>query len=578
MHFTQPLYLVYFASSLHTDGFGILTQVTILILRCPLVPFIDQKLVQRLVELQKRNGHLETKVKSIEIQNETLVQAASLAKSQGTPENQQRVAELDRRIQELNEERADMYKIQSANAQRLVEMNDKIRVAEQTEKQHIEEIKELSSKIKHLSAKVELQIEQLREKDVTIQILQDELAAIQLEIVSIEQRNKKLEGENAQLLQRWLEKMNQEADKMNEATEFYETFLEQARSAGQTIRKSGGKWVIRPSISSEMKSSSSSSSPSPATRRLHVSSVILPTKVFRRLSSHDSEVFCVRASSTGAMFATGGADKKVKIHNVKTGNVTMTLGGSLQTVTSVAFNSTDELVLGTSTDNSTRIWSLATSRTRHTLTGHIGKVFAAQFTADSKRVVSGSHDRTLKVWDLNRGYCTRTIFTFSSCNDLALVDVDGQTLASGHLDNNIRLWDTRTGNGIKELSGVHTGQVTSVSVSPDGSSLLTNSRDNTLKLVDLRMYHVIATFQAPTYRNGANWSRSCFSPDGYYIAAGSADGALHIWNTNTRSLEKVLQEHSGAVCGTSWSPTGDYLFSAESNKTVCMWHTALTIP
>lgn len=38
----------------------------------------------------------------------------------------------------------------------------------------------------------------------------------------MEERNKKLEKENAQLLQRWLDKMNQEAEKMNEATQFYE--------------------------------------------------------------------------------------------------------------------------------------------------------------------------------------------------------------------------------------------------------------------------------------------------------------------------------------------------------------------
>lgn len=144
----------------------------------------------------------------------------------------------------------------------------------------------------------------------------------------------------------------------------------------------------------------------------------------------------------------------------------MTLSGALQTITSVSFSSTDDMILGTSTDNATRVWSMSTGRIRHTLTGHIGKVFAGKFTNDSKRVVSGSHDRTLKLWDLQRGYCMRTIFTFSSCNDLALVDVDGHTVVSGHLDNNLRLWDTRTGNGIKEMAGMHTGQITSVYVAP----------------------------------------------------------------------------------------------------------------
>ncbi|KAI9255130.1 WD40-repeat-containing domain protein [Phascolomyces articulosus] len=564
------------------------------------ITIANQQLVQKVITLQLKEKQLEAAMKTAQIQNETLTQAAEYAKAQGSPEHQQRVAELDRRIHDLNEERAEMYKTQSGNAQRLVHMNEQLQKATETEKRNSAEydsyylfiyllwikhvnsdkknprkpfrIKKLTASVKQLGTKCDLQTEQLREKDIAIQILQDELAAIQLEITTTEERNKKLEKENAQLLQRWLDKMNQEAEKMNEATEFYENFLEQARNVGQTIRKtSGGKWVMRPSSSSDK---------SKPDRRVHAATVVLPVSPCKKMALSDGELFCIKASSTGSMFATGGSDKKLRIYDAKTGNVTMALGGSLQSITSICFNPSDELVLGSSTDNSTRIWQLSTGRIRHTLTGHIGKVFAAQFTADSKRVVSGSHDRTLKVWDLQRGYCIRTIFTFSSCNDLTLADVEGQTLVSGHLDNNLRLWDTRTGNGIKELTGVHTGQITSVSISPmypNGDALLTNSRDNTLKMIDLRMYDIVATFQAPSYKNGANWSRSCYSPDGSYIAAGSADGSLHIWNTLTRNLETTLKDHKGVMCGVSWSPVGDYLYTAETNKNVCIYNTAFQV-
>lgn len=48
------------------------------------------------------------------------------------------------------------------------------------------------------------------------------------------------------------------------------------------------------------------------------------------------------------------------------GAVKYTLSGALQTITSVAFNATDDLVLGTSADNATRIWHLGTGRLRVT--------------------------------------------------------------------------------------------------------------------------------------------------------------------------------------------------------------------
>lgn len=64
------------------------------------------------------------------------------------------------------------------------------------------------------------------------------------------------------------------------------------------------------------------------------------------------------------MFATGGADKKIKLFDARTGHLIQTLSGALQTITSVAFNSSDEMILGSCTDNATRIWSLATHRLR----------------------------------------------------------------------------------------------------------------------------------------------------------------------------------------------------------------------
>ncbi|KAI9471001.1 MAG: WD40-repeat-containing domain protein [Benjaminiella poitrasii] len=329
-------------------------------------------------------------------------------------------------------------------------------------------------------------------------------------MLTTEEKNKKLTVENQQLLDRWINKMNEEAEKMNEATQFYET----QKSLKQSRKKSSPLNSLEKSY--------------------RYSSIVLPKRASKKINVHDAETHCISASSTGSMFATGGADKKIKLIDAKTGHIIQTLSGSLQTITSISFNSTDEMVLGSCTDNATRIWSLSTHRLKHTLTGHIGKVYAAKFTGDSNKVVSGSHDRTLKIWDLQKGYNIRTIFTFSSCNDVCLMDQDGQTVISGHLDNNIRLWDARTGVGIKELTGIHNGQITSVSMS--------------------FLIHIVMDLIG---------------------VVRPLDGSLHIWNSRTGKLERSITEHSSVICGVSWSPNGDHLYSAEKNKIVCIWNTSV---
>ncbi|KAI8331108.1 WD40-repeat-containing domain protein [Blakeslea trispora] len=499
----------------------------------------NNRLLQRTIELEKRNTILE--------QN----------KNEQGPSGNQNLVELDRKIRELNEERAEMYKTQSENAQRLVNMNEQLRSRDEKDKKQTEQIQDLTRSVQALSKKCDLQVQQLREKDVAIQILQDELAALQLEIHTTEEKNKKLVAENAQLVERWIQKMNEEAEKMNEATQFYERAME-AREATDKQQKQR---------QSKRKDEANHT-------QTFYTNIVLPKKATKKMAAHDTDIHCITVSSTGHMFATGGADKKIKLFDAKTGHSIQTLSGALQTITSVCFNVSDELILGSCTDNATRIWSLSTHRLVHTLTGHIGKVYAAKFTVNSSQVVSGSHDRTLKIWDLQKGYNIRTIFTFSSCNDLCLMDPDGQILVSGHLDNNVRLWDARTGTGIKELTGIHNGQITSVSMSPDGNTFLTNSRDNTLKMIDVRMYDIVRSFQSDSYRNGLNWSRSTFSPDGKYVAAGSSDGSLHIWNTKTGKLERAIAEHSSVIAGVAWNPNGDFLYTAEKSKMVCMWDTA----
>ncbi|EEB87311.1 hypothetical protein MPER_15395, partial [Moniliophthora perniciosa FA553] len=53
-------------------------------------------------------------------------------------------------------------------------------------------------------------------------ILHDEISTLQLELGQIEERNATLTKDNAKLLQRWLDAKQAEANKMNEANEFYE--------------------------------------------------------------------------------------------------------------------------------------------------------------------------------------------------------------------------------------------------------------------------------------------------------------------------------------------------------------------
>ncbi|KAG1241471.1 hypothetical protein G6F68_016695 [Rhizopus microsporus] len=81
-----------------------------------------------------------------------------------------RVVELEKKINKLSEERVELYKTQSENAQRLFRLSEQLRGREENEKRLSEETIQLSEQVKRLSAKCEEQVYLIREKDKLIQV------------------------------------------------------------------------------------------------------------------------------------------------------------------------------------------------------------------------------------------------------------------------------------------------------------------------------------------------------------------------------------------------------------------------
>ncbi|XP_059678950.1 autophagy-related protein 16-1 isoform X6 [Gavia stellata] len=297
--------------------------------------------------------------------------------------------------------------------------------------------------------------------------------------------------------------------------------------------------------------------------------VRVPTTAICVFDAHDGEVNAVQFSPGSRLLATGGMDRRVKLWEVLGDRCEPkgSLSGSNAGITSIEFDSAGSYLLAASNDFASRIWTVDDNRLRHTLTGHSGKVLSAKFLLDNARIVSGSHDRTLKLWDLRSKVCIKTVFAGSSCNDIVCTE---QCVMSGHFDKKIRFWDIRTESIVKELELL--GRITALDLNSERTELLTCSRDDLLKIIDLRVSAVKQTFSAQGFKCGSDWTRVVFSPDGNYVAAGSADGALYVWNVLTGKLERTLaKHHSSSINAVAWSPAGAHVVSVDKGNKAVLW-------
>jgi len=222
----------------------------------------------------------------------------------------------------------------------------------------------------------------------------------------------------------------------------------------------------------------------------------LPSRARQTVIAHErNEIHSLAHNCSGAMVLTGSDDRTIKLWDTRNGNKLAALEGAVKGVMSVAFSDDGKHVVGASNDFALRIWSLSTSRVLYALNGHQNKIYCAGFSSDSRTIFSGGYDRLIKLWDVHRGVVTQSINCQSSCNDGAMTR-DCSVLVSVHLDASVRLWDMRTGQLAHEISRVHKQPVTSVCLVPTNpNEIVTNSRDDSLHLLDIRTYTCVRTFQ-----------------------------------------------------------------------------------
>ncbi|XP_016397431.1 ATG16 autophagy related 16-like 2 isoform X1 [Sinocyclocheilus rhinocerous] len=295
----------------------------------------------------------------------------------------------------------------------------------------------------------------------------------------------------------------------------------------------------------------------------------VPTKAIFTVDAHELGINAVRFSTSSNLLATGGTDRVIKLWGIEAGTLQNrgTLDGSNEGITSIEFDPTGTQILAASYDKSALFWRLEDSVPKVTLTGHSRKVTAARFKYSQRQVVTGSADRTVKIWDLQRAACIQTIEVLSFCSDVVCSEY---LIISSHYDRKIRFWDSRAGTCTQEVP--LQGRVTSLDLCPNHRQLLSCSRDDILQLVDLRKSNDRVAFRAEGFKCGSDSTKAIFSPDGSFLAAGSADGAVYIWNVSTGNLEKRLPDmHRASISAVAWSLSGEYVVSVDKSRRAVLW-------
>ncbi|CBX94259.1 hypothetical protein IAQ61_006374 [Plenodomus lingam] len=337
---------------------------------------------------------------------------------------------------------------------------------------------------------------------------------------------------------------------------------------------------------STSRSPSRSASPPPKPTSLHY----VPKLV---LHGHKKGISCLKFSPDGTRIASASADCTIKIWSYPSGSLEHTLEGHLAGINTLSWSPDSKILASGSDDKSIRLWDTTTGLAHPTpFIGHHNYVYSIAFSPKGNMLVSGSYDEAVYVWDVRAARVMRSLPAHS--DPVGGVDFvrDGTLIVSCSHDGLIRVWDTATGQCLRTLVHEDNKAVTSVIFSPNGRYVLAWTLDGCIRLWDyvegkgkcVKTYqgHVNARYSLSgafgTYGASSTSNRRAGSRNGSakpaeyaFIASGSEDGEVVIWDVSSKNILQRLDGHDGAVLSVDTHPTDKMLVSAGLDGVVRLW-------
>lgn len=94
-----------------------------------------------------------------------------------------RVVQLERKLQEVKEERVELYRVQGVNAQRLLSLNEALKEREAECSRLRDTLKSKEQQEQEMRSELDRWKELVEEKEVALRYMQEELTKLQLELL-----------------------------------------------------------------------------------------------------------------------------------------------------------------------------------------------------------------------------------------------------------------------------------------------------------------------------------------------------------------------------------------------------------